>query len=180
MKPCSVTGCPNPVRATGYCRKHYMLRYHTGQTSNKVLRGGTALERFGFWVEKTDSCWIWKGVLDKGGYGRIKDDSGWRDMAHRWSYRHFVGEIPEGLIIDHLCKNPACVNPSHLEPVTYWQNSIERGVTNVGFVNSEKTHCIRGHSLEDAYVSRSKYGIRRSCKECQRIRTRAYKLKIGL
>jgi len=63
-----------------------------------------------------DECWNWEGIKDPEGYGiRRIGDKGVR--AHRWSYEHHVGPIPEGKVIDHLCSNPSCVNPSHLEPV---------------------------------------------------------------
>lgn len=72
-------------------------------------------------------CWTWQGHLDQGGYGRLTMDGGHRALkrrAHRCMYELLVGPIPDGLQLDHLCSNPSCVNPTHLEPVTNRENTI--------------------------------------------------------
>ncbi len=66
-----------------------------------------------------DGCWVWTGYLSP--YGKF-GVSGRRPVAHRWSYEYHVGPIPDGLTIDHLCRNPSCVRPDHLEPVTLQEN----------------------------------------------------------
>lgn len=66
-------------------------------------------------------CWIWVGAYYPRGYGQFYDGKG-GSSAHRWSYKQFKGEIPEGLELDHLCRTPCCVNPDHLEPVTHLEN----------------------------------------------------------
>lgn len=67
-------------------------------------------------------CWEWNRYRNEHGYGRL-NKAGQRTMyAHRWAYELLVGPIPVGLTIDHLCLNPACVNPEHLEPVTLSEN----------------------------------------------------------
>ena len=79
-------------------------------------------------IEVAGECWVWKGSVFKkptGSYGQIRTGhAGERKLvrAHRFSYEAFVGPIPEGLSLDHLCRNTLCVNPSHLEPVTHAEN----------------------------------------------------------
>lgn len=98
---------------------------------------------------EADGCWIWTGSIRKG-YGQIwtsLDASGHRSLlqAHRASYELARGPIPEGLDLDHLCRNRLCVNPDHLEPVTRRVN-ILRGTAPAAH-NARKTHCDEGHSL---------------------------------
>lgn len=88
--------------------------------------------------ESESGCWEWIGTLSSEGYGRFE-----KDLAHRVSYRRSVGPIPEGLQLDHLCRNRRCVNPEHLEPVTGRINTL-RGET-LPAMNAAKTECIHGH-----------------------------------
>jgi hypothetical protein len=98
-------------------------------------------ERFWPKVQKTETCWLWMAGTDRKGYGVIGQGRRPARMlqAHRVAYELCVGAIPEGLVLDHLCRNPPCVNPSHLEPVTNREN-ILRGET-FARDNSLKTHC---------------------------------------
>lgn len=85
-------------------------------------------------IDKTDGCWVWCGTRDAHGYGRVVVPTllsrcQMSMMAHRISYEYFVGEIPDGLVIDHLCNNTSCVNPDHLEPKTIYENA-RRGFRN--------------------------------------------------
>ena len=72
-------------------------------------------------------CWRWTGTRDRSGYGQMKYQ-GRRPGAHRVSYELFVGPVPEGLELDHLCRSPECVRPDHLEPVTHAENMRRQSV----------------------------------------------------
>ena len=94
------------------------------------------------------SCWLWKGYINKTtGYGTINSYENVQTLAHRFSYEFFIGEIPKDLQIDHLCRNRACVNPLHLEPVTSRVNGL-RG-TSPAAVNAKKTSCKSGHEFNE-------------------------------
>ena len=114
-----------------------------------------------------DECWPWVASLSKGGYGNYaiySEGERKNTTAHRISYLLFVGVIPDGHHIDHLCRNRSCTNPKHLEAVTQKEN-ILRGV-GVTARNAQKTHCINGHefSLDNTIIS----NVGRSCRECAR------------
>lgn len=121
-----------------------------------------------------DDCWQWMGAKNSYGYGLIHRKRV-RSMAHRFAYEALIGPIPSGLHIDHLCRNPGCVNPAHMEPVTLVEN-VMRGV---GFapINKRKTHCPRGHEYtpENTMIVQSGGKHKsRSCRECRRERAVKY------
>lgn len=129
-------------------------------------------------------CWIWEAATHKSGYGQFGLRSG-HVRAHRFSYELHVGPIPEGLVIDHLCKVRNCVNPSHLEAVTVTENT-RRG--SAWDFNRSKTHCPHVHEYtpENTFVMRQAKGggPRRVCRTCDNAKSRAAyrkrKARLGL
>lgn len=111
-------------------------------------------------------CWDWTGTKTRAGYGAIYRD-GRRVQVTRASYEEFVGPMPEGTEIDHLCRRPVCINPWHLEPVTRRENLL-RG-TGFAAVHSRKTHCPQGHPYEGDNLYVTPRGERK-CRRCHRER----------
>ena len=118
-------------------------------------------------------CHIWQAYTDTDGYGRFKVN-GRMVNSHRFAYELFVGPIPAGLQIDHLCRVRNCVNVKHLEVVTQAEN-IRRGDAGKasGARERAKMHCPAGHPYagENLYV---RPDGRRKCRACQRDHDRAY------
>jgi len=117
-------------------------------------------------------CWVWKGTLEKNtGYGKITINVK-SEYAHRVAYIHWNGEVPKGLELDHLCRNKNCVNPSHLEAVTHYENNL-RGISPAA-INAKKTHCMRGHEFAgDNLIIALKSGAR-LCRICKNQRNLNY------
>lgn len=116
-----------------------------------------------------EDCWLWTGRTNKGGYGRLyHDGSLW--VTHRLAYTFWLGAVPEGLVLDHLCRVRNCVNPAHLEPVTDRENVL-RGV-GPSAVHARKTHCIHGHEFTPENTRILPRG-ERVCLACHRERGRA-------
>lgn len=120
-----------------------------------------------FWekVERGEGCWLWTASTRSSGYGSFWDGER-RVSAHRWAFESVRGPIPEGLVLDHLCRVRLCVRPDHLEPVTNREN-LFRGA-GITAENVRKMHCPVGHeyTAENTYTDRRG---RRTCKACKRL-----------
>lgn len=115
-----------------------------------------------------DGCWIWTGRIYDNGYGQFHEGTCREDyrtvLAHQFSYRLHKGVIPDGLEIDHLCRNRRCINPDHLEAVTHAVN-VRRGG------NTIKTHCPKGHPYDETNTHIDAKGSRH-CRTCNTERAR--------
>lgn len=123
-----------------------------------------------------DDCWPWLGVRTYNGYGRFKLTARKSPVrAHRLAYEEMVGPIPEGLVIDHLCRNRLCVNPDHLEPVTNRENLL-RG-EGIAAINAAKTHCVKGHPFDEVNTYIEPSNGKRKCRTCRRADGRCYRAR---
>lgn len=122
-------------------------------------------DRFWSKVSKPDGdagCWEWAGALNSRGYGQW-GVLGVSKSTHRLAYQAIVGPIPDGMVIDHLCRVRRCCNPAHLEVVTNAEN-VRRGEA------ATKSHCIHGHLLDESNTivrRRSNGSTYRNCRTCQ-------------
>lgn len=126
----------------------------------------TLEERFWPKVDKSGDCWLWT-ASKRNGYGQLGLwKEGRVEYAHRIAYELLVGPIPDGLVIDHLCRVRHCVNPAHMELVTRGEN-VRRGEGQGGRFYKPKTHCIHGHPLSGKNLYVDPTG-KRVCRACRR------------
>ena len=170
---CSIEGCDNPLRSRGWCATHWdRWRVHGDPRAHIPIRTKGRSESERFWckvdVGHPAGCWEWAAGTNRHGYGIF--DGTQEKLAHRWAYAHLMGSIPDGLTLDHLCRNPPCVNPDHLEPVTQAENT-RRGF-GVARRAGERTHCPQGHpySGSNLYITPSTGA--RICRACSSSRTK--------
>lgn len=109
---CEYPECGRVAHSRGHCTYHYKVRRKQGMLPSKP-----------YWiVDEATGCWLWNRKRWVTGYGMKSVNHSGSVAAHRWLYEREVGPIPEGLELDHLCFNPPCVNPDHMEPVTHTEN----------------------------------------------------------
>lgn len=168
---CTVDACDLPIHGHGLCKRHYQ-RKQNGVALDRPWRQTGRPFDVRFW-EKVDrsagpnACWIWLASHDRKGYAQFgTPDARSTLRAHRIAYEFMVGPIPEGLQLDHLCRNHGCVNPAHLEPVTNRENRL-RGTALI-------THCPQGHPYSTENTYRNPAG-HRYCITCRRETYRRYR-----
>lgn len=159
--PCGMCDRPDGCRA--------MARAAIAAMREEDLVAELSWRRFcKLYVENEDGCWIWAGPVDRrDGYGRFSSKA-----AHRISYERLIGEIPAGMVIDHICRRRACVNPKHMRVVTNAENILcGEGIT---ARHARATECGRGHPFDEENTYYRPDGLR-MCRACQLERGRAYR-----
>jgi hypothetical protein len=179
-RTCRVEGCDKPWRypRISLCNAHYLRNLRYGDPLATRRKRPSMQERFESKVlrSRPSGCWLWAGAhFQATGYAIFNvpspSDGRWRPAtAHRVAYQLYVGPIPNGLHLDHLCRNRGCVNPAHLEPVTQ-QTNILRGYAPCA-VSVRANKCHRGHEFTAAntYVRNRNGRIKRDCRACMRQR----------
>ena len=165
---CMADACERPVGCRGYCMPCYR-RLRKDGTLPKLPELPPLRERFMDAIRVTASdCWEWQAARNDLGYGHLWMGDGKFAYAHRFSYEKHVGPIPEGYDLDHLCRNPPCCNPDHLEPVTHAEN-LHRSPT-PSFAAYRDGRCMRNHKMSGDNLYIFPDGKRRGCRACGRIR----------
>ena len=169
---CSDADCSREAHAKDLCSVHYKRQWRRSQPNWQGRFEKSLEQRFWEKVEQTDTCWLWKGANDGHGYGDFVVD--WRSNRHQKAYRFAYelanGTIPDGLVIDHLCRNRKCVRPTHLEAVTVAENNRRSAL-----VKASRPLCSKEHPYTPENT-RVRPG-RRQCLTCERERASAYREK---
>ena len=191
---CIIPGCPHLISSSrrGWCTTHESRWRKSGdvQAHLPVLirnRSPMILERFWSYVDQSsgpDACWPWTRSKQSSGHGKFslrcpRHDKSCMISAAAFAYEVSTTEpIPDGLEPDHLCRNPPCCNPAHLEPVTHKEN-VRRGTSMLYWPivkaielerRKTKTHCRKGHVWEASNIYYDKGKDARNCRACRRIR----------
>lgn len=189
VKVCRIEGCDSRPTGQGMCPKHYSRLRAGRDPLAPTSYDMTTEERFWVKVDKNGPlpeerpelgpCWVWTAGKTGDGYGafgygpRRPDGSPRTGLAHRFAYETAVGSIPEDLQLDHLCRRPACVRPSHLDPVTGYVNQHRSPITSAS-INSGKAYCPAGHEYSPENTRITTAGTR-ECKECRRDTVRRFR-----
>lgn len=177
VKICSWSMCDLPHAAKGLCASHYAAQ-REGRPLRPLHRW--AVEQVFDHYSKYDvetGCWLWVGRRNPEGYGLI---SGWPGgtLAHRYAYTYMHGPIGDGLVIDHLCRNRPCVNPYHMEAVTFAEN-VARGAAPGQALWRPPTHCVHGHEFTDENTYRPPGDpTQRMCRQCRTRRARERRARL--
>lgn len=179
MRTQTTTTAPPPAKASTYISAASQAITETAiwhvATAPQDRGRPSLLNRFMANVRLDGDCWLWTKTLNQKGYAPFYVTPRCSPVAHRWIYTLLIGDIPEGLQLDHLCRRRSCVNPWHLEPVTNRENQRRGEHLSTG-ITVRTNRCKRGHSMADAYViqHRRRGGSQRLCRPCQQERYAAY------
>lgn len=170
---CAVAGCESQRHGRGVCRSHYMKCWRGQMLWPEYIPDSKPSENERFWakvdIRDDNECWEWSASLLPNGYGQFAQTT-----AHRFSMIASGYAVSSSDVVDHLCRNRKCVNPSHLEVVSQSENVVRGYAGNVLAASAtqrslDRTHCKHGHELtpENTYRPPS-YPTWRACRECRR------------
>ena len=180
MTACGLSNeCGRDAAVMGLCKMHYSRWQQRGYPDGWPVRASrrrpakSPEEAFATRTEWRDECLVWTGFLNPSGYGQMSI-RGKLVRVHRYAWERENGPIPDGMLIDHICHNRACVNAAHLRPATQGQNQANRrraashnrttGLLNITLYRGKyivrvhkdgRTHSRTRHTLEDALLARS-------------------------
>ncbi len=183
FKKCKFDGCKGRVVGRGYCPGHYdqlkngkpliklYQKHRKSGTPPRIICDEVYCPNHDLF----GPCHVYRGGKDSNGYGLVRADNK-NTRAHQYVWVKEIGPIPEGLVIDHQCRNRGCCNTDHLRAVTHQVNMTENIVGASWQLGKAKTHCLRGHCYNEENTIISKMGTRQ-CRACHREETRRRRQK---